>query len=105
MNNQYLSRRQATYAKNNVVASSQGLASQAGLEIIQKGGNAIDAAVACAAALTVVEPCSNGIGSDTFAIVHHQGKTYGLNGSGCSSHNISIDKVKARGLDEMPKFG
>jgi gamma-glutamyltranspeptidase/glutathione hydrolase len=105
MNNQYLSRRKPTYAKNNVVASSEGLASQAGLEIIHKGGNAIDAAVACAAALTVVEPCSNGIGSDAFAIVHFQGKTYGLNGSGPSSRHISIDKVKARGYDKMPKYG
>ncbi|MDA3931150.1 MAG: gamma-glutamyltransferase family protein [Tenericutes bacterium] len=105
MNNQYLSRRKVTYAKNQVVASSEGLASQAGYEILKKGGNAIDAAVACAAALTVVEPCSNGIGSDCFAIVHFEGKTYGLNSSGYSSRNISIDKVKERGYTEMPKFG
>lgn len=105
MNNQYLSRRKVTYAKNQVVASSEGLASQAGYEILKKGGNAIDAAVACAAALTVVEPCSNGIGSDCFAIVHYEGKTYGLNSSGYSSRNISIDKVKERGFSEMPKFG
>ena len=105
MNNQYFSRRKVTYAKNNVVASSEGLASQAGLDIIKKGGNAIDAAVATAAALTVVEPCSNGIGSDSFAIIHYQGKTYGLNSSGYSSRNISIDKVKARGFNEMPKYG
>lgn len=105
MNNQYLSRRQVTYAKNNVVASTQGLASLAGLEIINSGGNAIDAAIACAAALTVVEPCSNGIGSDCFAIVHFEGKTYGLNSSGYSSKNISIDKLKEKGLTEMPKYG
>ena len=105
MNNQYLSRRFVTYAKNNVVATSEGLASQAGLEIINKGGNAIDAAVAAAAALTVVEPCSNGIGSDCFAIVHFEGKTYGMNSSGYSSKNITIDKVKERGYNEMPKFG
>ena len=105
MNNQYLSRRNPTYAKHGVVASSEGLASQAGLDILKMGGNAIDAAVATAACLTVVEPCSNGIGSDAFAIVHFKGKTYGLNGSGYSSKNISIDKVKAMGYDEMPKFG
>ncbi|QWC00342.1 gamma-glutamyltransferase [Mycoplasmatota bacterium] len=105
MNNQYLSRRKVTYAKNQVVASSESLASQAGYEMFKKGGNAIDAAIACAAALTVVEPCSNGIGSDCFAIVHYEGKTYGLNSSGYSSKNISIEKVKERGYHEMPKFG
>jgi len=105
MNQEYLSRRRPTYAKNGAVATSEGLASQAGLEILKKGGNAIDAAVATAAALTVVEPCSNGIGSDCFAIVHYQGQTYGLNSSGYSSQNINIDKVKARGFKEMPKFG
>jgi gamma-glutamyltranspeptidase/glutathione hydrolase len=103
--NQYLSRRRPTYAKHAVVATSEGLAAQAGLEIIKQGGNAIDAAVATAAALTVVEPCSNGIGSDCFAIVYYQGKTYGLNSSGYSSRNISIDKVKERGFEQMPKFG
>lgn len=105
MTNQYLSRRRPTYAKNAVVATSEGLAAQAGLEILKQGGNAIDAAVATAAALTVVEPCSNGIGSDCFAIVYFEGKTYGLNASGYSSRNISIDKVKEKGFDKMPKFG
>ncbi|MCF7924670.1 MAG: gamma-glutamyltransferase family protein [Candidatus Izimaplasma sp.] len=105
MNNKYLSRRQVTYAKNEVVASSEALASQAGLEILKKGGNAIDAAIATAAALTVVEPCSNGIGSDCFAIVNYKNKIYGLNSSGYSSKNISINKVQERGHKEMPKFG
>ena len=105
MKNPYLSRRRTTYAKHMVVATSEGLAAQAGLEIMKSGGNAIDAAVATAAALTVCEPCSNGIGSDCFAIVYFEGKTYGLNSSGYSSKNISIDKVKARGFDEMPKYG
>lgn len=105
MNNQFLSRRQITYAKHSVVATSEGLASQAGLEILKKGGNAIDAAVAAAACLTVVEPCSNGIGSDCFAIVHFNGNTYGLNASGYSSQSISINKVKALGHQEMPKYG
>ncbi|MFW5795272.1 MAG: gamma-glutamyltransferase, partial [Bacillota bacterium] len=104
MNENYLSRRNPTYAKA-AVASSEGLASQAGLEILNKGGNAIDAAIATAAALTVVEPCSNGIGSDCFAIINYQDKIYGLNSSGYSSRNISIEKVKAMGYEKMPKFG
>ncbi|MBI9010225.1 MAG: gamma-glutamyltransferase family protein [Tenericutes bacterium] len=105
MNNQYFSKKQSVYAKNGVVATSEGLAAQAGLEILKKGGNAIDAAVATAAALTVVEPTSNGIGSDNFALVYFKDKLYGLNSSGYSSRNISIEKVKERGYDSMPPLG
>jgi len=105
MNNPYVSKRQSVYAKNGVVATSEGLASQAGLEILKKGGNAIDAAVATAAALTVVEPTSNGIGSDCFAIVYYKDKLHGLNSSGYSSKNISIEKLKALGHDKMPVSG
>lgn len=105
MNNQFFSKRQPVYAKNGVVATSEGLASQAGLEILKMGGNAIDAAVATAAALTVVEPTSNGIGSDCFALVYFKDKLYGLNSSGYSSKNISIEKMKERGFEEMPSLG
>ena len=93
------------YAKGGVVASSEGLASQAGLQILKQGGNAIDAAVATAAALTIVEPTSNGIGSDNFAIVYFKDQLYAMNSSGFSSRNITIDKVKQRGYDKMPTFG
>ena len=68
----------------NVVATSQPLAAQAGLQMLVKGGNAIDAALATAIALTVVEPTSNGIGSDAFALVWDKGRLFGLNGSGKS---------------------
>ncbi len=105
MNNPYFSKRQSVYAKNGVVATSEGLAAQAGLEILKAGGNAIDAAVATAAALTVVEPCSNGIGSDNFALVYYQNQLYGMNSSGYSSKHINIDKVKKLGYDKMPKYG
>ncbi len=97
--------KQSVYAKNGVVATSEGLAAQAGLEILKKGGNAIDAAIATAACLTVVEPCSNGIGSDAFAIIYFKNKIYGLNASGRSSRNISIEKVKNLNHQEMPKYG
>ena len=62
---------------NNIVASSQPLASQAGLQMILKGGNAVDAAIASAIALTVVEPTSNGIGSDAFAVLWNGKKVIG----------------------------
>jgi len=66
----------------NVVATSQPLASQAGLAMLAKGGNAVDAIVAAAAALTIVEPVSNGLGSDNFAIVWDGEALHGLNASG-----------------------
>jgi len=92
-------------ARNGMVATSQPLAAQAGLEILQKGGNAIDAAVATAACLTVVEPTSNGIGADAFALVWTKGELHGLNSSGPAPESISIDAVKALGHNEMPKMG
>ncbi|MGM0420243.1 MAG: gamma-glutamyltransferase family protein [Bacillota bacterium] len=93
------------FAKNGMVATSQPLAAQAGLNILRQGGNAVDAAVATAAALTVLEPTSNGIGSDAFALVWVKDKLYGLNSSGPSPQNISIEKVKQEGYEEMPKYG
>lgn len=88
-----------------MVATSQPLAAQAGLHVLEQGGNAIDAAVATAAALTVVEPTSNGIGSDAFAIVWYRGQMYGLNSSGPSPMAMSFDALRERGLDKMPTFG
>ncbi|MCF7926114.1 MAG: gamma-glutamyltransferase family protein [Candidatus Izimaplasma sp.] len=105
MQKEYKSIKQPTYAKHGVVATSEGLAAQAGLEILKKGGNAIDAAVATAAALTVVEPTSNGIGSDCFALIYYNDKLYGMNSSGYTSQNISIDRLKQKGLKEMPTLG
>lgn len=105
MNNPFYSKRQSVFAKNGVVATSEGLAAQAGLEILKQGGNAIDAAVATAAALTVVEPTSNGIGSDNFALVYFNDELYGMNSSGYSSKNISIKKVKDLGHEKMPVGG
>ncbi len=103
--NPYPSRRSLVYAKNGMVATSQPLAAQAGLEMMQAGGNAVDAALAAAIALTVVEPTSNGLGSDAFALIWSQGKLHGLNASGPSPRSISIEKVKGEGYDRIPAWG
>ncbi len=79
----YSSNREACYASN-MVATSQPLAAQAGIDILKKGGNAVDAAIATAITLTVVEPCANGIGGDAFAIVKDEDGLHGINGSGKS---------------------
>ncbi len=101
----YAARRNAIYANKGMVATSQPLAAQAGLAILKQGGNAIDAAIATAACLTVVEPTSNGIGGDAFALVWVNNTLHGLNASGPSSRHISIEKVKERGHDSMPVYG
>ncbi|UCE30816.1 MAG: gamma-glutamyltransferase family protein [Burkholderiales bacterium] len=79
--NPYRTIRAPLFARN-VVATSQPLAAQAGLAMLARGGNAVDAAVATAATLTIVEPCSNGLGSDAFAIVWDGQALQGLNASG-----------------------
>lgn len=101
----YPSRRNTVFARNGMVATSQPLAAQAGLEILRRGGNAIDAAIATAACLTVVEPTSNGIGSDAFALVWVKGELHGLNSSGPAPQAISIDALEQAGHKEMPKHG
>jgi gamma-glutamyltranspeptidase/glutathione hydrolase len=101
----YPSRRMTVFSKNGMVATSQHLAAQAGLEILKKGGNAIDAAVAAAACLTVVEPTMNGIGGDAFALIWTNGKLHGLNASGPAPKGISAQAVKNAGHKTMPKFG
>ena len=101
----YPSRRMVVYARNGMVATFQYLAAQAGLEILKKGGNAIDAAIATAACLTVVEPTSNGIGGDAFSLIWNKGKLYGLNSSGPAPKNISLQKVRRLSYEKMPDFG
>jgi gamma-glutamyltranspeptidase / glutathione hydrolase len=77
----YPSTRLPVFARN-VVSTSHPLAAQAGLRILQQGGNAVDAAVATAACMTIVEPCSNGLGSDAFCILWDGQRLHGLNASG-----------------------
>lgn len=95
----YPARRVPIFARN-VVATSHPLAAQAGADALRRGGNAVDAALATAITLTVVEPCSNGIGSDAFAIVWDGKQIHGLNGSGRSPSSWSFDKFSvADGID------
>ncbi|HMS81460.1 MAG TPA: gamma-glutamyltransferase, partial [Burkholderiaceae bacterium] len=82
-NNPYPTIRTPVFARN-VVATSQPLAAQAGLRMLAAGGNAIDAIVAAASTITLTEPCSNGLGSDAFAIVWDGARLHGLNASGWS---------------------
>ena len=91
--NKYPSRRSVVYGKNGMVCTSQALAAQAGLDVLKRGGNAVDAAIATAISLTVLEPPSNGIGSDLFALVWYKGKLYGLNGSGPAPMALTREKV------------
>ena len=79
----YASQRSPIFARN-VVSTSHPLAAQAGLRMLQAGGNAVDAAIATAAVMTIVEPCSNGLGSDAFAILWDGKELHGLNASGCA---------------------
>lgn len=101
----YPSERHVCFAKNGMVLTTQPLASQAGLSILQKGGNAVDAALAAAAALTVVEPTSCGIGGDSFAMIWKDSKLYALNSSGFAPSNINLDLLTKKGFKKMPRFG
>lgn len=99
--------RSAVLAKHGIVATSQPLAAQAGLEVLKRGGNAADAAVAANAVLGVVEPMSCGIGGDLFVIYWDAAsrRMYGLNASGRSPFDLSRDVFAKQGLTEIPDKG
>lgn len=101
----YPSRRGLVYGTKGMVCSSQPLAAQAGLDMLKKGGNAVDAAIATAIALTVLEPTSNGLGSDAFALVWAGGTLYALNGSGYAPALLNPQVDALRGKTEMPARG
>ena len=102
--NPYPTIRTPVFARN-IVATSQPLAAQAGLQILQQGGNAVDAAIAAAAVLTLVEPCSNGLGSDNFAILWDPAtrRLHGLNSSGIAPAAWTLDFFRAKYGDDAAK--
>ena len=101
------SRRSVVMANHGLVATSQPLAAQAGLRILMQGGNAVDAAVATAAVLNVVEPMSTGVGGDLFALTYvaKTDELTALNGSGRAPLAISIESLKRLGETDMPESG
>jgi gamma-glutamyltranspeptidase/glutathione hydrolase len=99
--------RSVVIARHGVVATSQPLAAQAGLDVLKAGGNAIDAAIATNAMLSVVEPMSCGIGGDLFVLYwdNRTQKLYGLNASGRSPANLNVAVVRDKGLSQIPLTG
>ncbi len=99
--------RSEVIARNGMAATSQPLATQAALDILKKGGNAIDAAIAANAVLGVVEPTGSGIGGDLFAIIWsvERGKLYGLNASGRSPRSLKLEYFKENGFEFIPSYG
>jgi len=99
--------RSPVFSNNGMVSTSQPLAAQSGLQVLQDGGNAIDAAIATAAVLNVVEPQSTGIGGDMFMMYWNENEKmlYGLNGSGSAGREASWDLFNGKGLKKMPETG
>ncbi|GAB3626123.1 gamma-glutamyltransferase family protein [Pandoraea terrae] len=107
--NPYPTVRMPVFARN-IVSTSHPLAAQSGLRILWQGGNAVDAAIAAAAVMTIVEPVSNGLGSDAFALVWDGKELHGLNASGVAPAAWNVDYFKRKygednGLALQPKRG
>src|SRR6266540_2805307 len=90
-----------------IVAASQPLAAQAGVQILERGGNAVDAAIATNAVMGLVEPHYNGIGGDLFAIYYEAktGKLYGLNAGGWAPTGLTSELLRTKGQTRMPSSG
>jgi gamma-glutamyltranspeptidase/glutathione hydrolase len=99
--------RSMVISRNGIVAAESPLSAQAGVRILESGGNAVDAAIATNAMMGVVSPMMNGIGGDLFAIVYDAkaNKIYGLNASGWAPKGLTIEALRKEGLREMPQTG
>ena len=104
---QLFSTRSEVIAESGMVATSHPLATQVGIDILKKGGNAIDAAIASNAAIGLMEPTGNGIGGDLFAIIwiEKEKKLYGLNASGRSPENLTLNYFEKNNITEIPAYG
>ncbi|MEO6453656.1 MAG: gamma-glutamyltransferase [Ginsengibacter sp.] len=107
LNGKTFATRSMVIAQHGMVCTSQPLATIVGIDILKKGGTAIDAAIAANAVLGVTESGMNGIGGDLFAIVYDANtkKLYGLNSSGRSPYSLTLDEFKKRGLKSIPTSG
>lgn len=107
MKHSFPSRRSAVMSNRGIVATSQPLAAQAGMSMLRQGGNAIDAAIATAAALNVVEPMATGLGGDAFALVYLSGSRQlkALNASGRAPYATSLRVLRDLGYRQMPATG
>ena len=101
----YTARRVPLVAGNGVVATSHPLASQAGLAMLRAGGSAVDAALAAAACLTVLEPTSNGLGGDGFALIWNGSQLHGINGSGRAPAALNVELLARAGYGDLPTYG
>ena len=101
----FASHRNVVYATKGMACSTSPIASQVGLDILKSGGNAMDAAIAMATTLPLVEPTGNGLGSDCFALVWTDGHLYGLDGSGVAPMALSAEKVREAGYSAVPMNG
>lgn len=99
--------RSMAISRNGIAAAESPLAAQAGVQIMEQGGNAVDAAIAMNAMMGVVSPMMNGIGGDLFAIVYdaRANRLYGLNSSGWAPKALSIEMLRKQGLRDMPQTG
>jgi gamma-glutamyltranspeptidase/glutathione hydrolase len=99
--------RSKVVTKYGIVAASQPLAARAGVQILERGGNAVDAAIATNAVMTLVEPHNNGLGGDLFAIVYEArtGRLFGLNAGGWSPGGLTPALLTSRGMSQMPARG
>ena len=107
MRNHQLPGRSVVMAADAMAATSQPVATEAALQILRDGGNAIDAAIAACAVLAVVESYSSGIGGDCFLLYHEAAsdRLHALNGSGRAPAAATAETIRARGHDSMPDLG
>jgi gamma-glutamyltranspeptidase/glutathione hydrolase len=103
----FAARLSVVMARNGMVATSQPLATGAGVAILKKGGNAFDAAIATALTLGVVEPMSTNIGGDAFLLYRWAAddKIYGVNGSGRCPQNLTLEALRRQGIQGIPRYG